>query len=341
MRPLDIIHQLTHLLFLLSIHPGLDFALLEQQKAKISKNQTAADDDLESAFQEASIPVPRKKNREELLKELKLTRSSASAARVAEDGLDRAKMAGRFKPIGAPDKPLEKEKTKRKKRAKDGAEGGERKKKKRRIESEPATDAQRNGDENDKAREQKVLEEMPNEDSRATPPGPPKRKAPTPPPLDDDDDIFADAGEYKGLELSDGDDDDDREERPKTLPKPSSPHSPPASSLSEKPTRNWFGEPVEPDKPPASIKPSSVPPAPVVSLPGSSSRLLSRREEHEDDLIEGTKLRGLTSSTVPSIKDLLAIDEAAEREEKRKAKKEKKKAKKLGEEAKLNREVKR
>jgi len=332
---LDIVHQFTHLLFFLSILPGLDFALLEQQKAKIPQSQPAADDDLESAFLEASISVPRKKTREELLKELKLARSSASVTHVAEDGLDRAKMAGKFKPIGAPDKPLEKEKTKRKKRTKDGAEDGERKRKKRKIESEPATEAQINRDENDKAREQKVFEEMPKEDSKAVPLGPTKRKAPTPPPLDDDDDdIFAEAGEYKGLELSDGDEEDNnKEERPNR-------HSPPAGSLSDKPIRNWFGEPMEPDKAPAPIKPSIVPPAPVVSLPASSNRPQSKREERGDDLIEGTKLRGLTSSAVPSIKDLLAIDEAAEREEKRKAKKEKKKEKKLNEDAKLNREVK-
>ena len=306
----------------------------------MSHVQVAADDDLESAFLEASIAVPRQKTREELVKELKLARSSASAVHVAQDGLDRAKMAGKFKPIGAPDKPLEKEKTKKKKRAKDGAVDGERKKKKRRIESEPATEVQINADDNDKVPEQKVSEEISNEDSKTTRLGPTKRKAPTPPPLDDDNDIFADAGEYMGLELSDGDDDNDKEERPKTPPKLSGRHSPPAGSLSDKPIRNWFGEPLEPDNPPASIKPSSVPLAPIVSLPASSSMPQSRREEHGDDLIEGAKLRGLTSSAIPSIKDLLAIDEAAEREEKRKAKKEKKKAKKLTEEAKVNREVK-
>lgn len=304
--------------------------------------QVAADDDLESAFIEASVSVPGKKTREGLVKELKLARSSAPAVHVAQDGLNRAKMTGKFKPIGAPDKPLEKEKTKKKKRAKDGAEDGERKKKKRKIESESAAKAERNGDENDKVTEQKASEEIPNEDSKATRLGPTKRKAPTPPPLVDDDDIFADAGEYEGLELSEDDDDDDKEERPKTLPKHSGRHTPPAGLVSDdRPTRNWFGEPLEPDKPPASIKPTNVPLAPVVSLSASSSMPQSRREEHGSDLIEGAKLRGLTSSAVPSIKDLLAIDEAAEREEKRKAKKEKKKVKKLNEEAKLNREVKR
>ena len=301
----------------------------------------AADEDLESAFIEASISVPGKKTREGLVKELKLARSSASAAQVAQDGLDRAKMTGKFKPIGAPDKPLEKEKTKKKKRAKDGAEEGERKKKKRKIENEPAAKAERNEDENDKVTEQIVSEAIPNEDSKVTRLGPTKRKAPTPPPLVDDDDIFADAGEYEGLELSEDDDDDDKDERPKTLSKLPGRHSPPAGSVNDRPSRNWFGEPLEPDKTPASIKPSSVPLAPVVSLSASSSMPQSRREEHGADLIEGAKLRGLTSSAVPSIKDLLAIDEAAEREEKRKAKKEKKKVKKLNEEAKLNREVKR
>jgi IK cytokine len=306
----------------------------------MAQSQVAADDDLESAFLEASIPAPKKKTREELVKELKQARSSASAANVTQDGLDRAKIAGKFKPIGAPDNPLEKSKTKKKKRAKDGEEDRGRKKKKRRIESEPTAEAQGNGNENDVTPEQKVSDEIPNEDDKTTRLGPTKQKAPTPPPPDDDDDIFADAGEYKGLEISDEEEEDDKEERPKTLSKPSGHHSPPAGSLSDKPIHNWFGKPIEPDKPPVSIKPSSIAPAPVVSLSASSSKPQSRHEEHGDDLIEGAKLRGLTSSAVPSIKDLLAIDEAAEREEKRKAKKEKKKAKKLSEDAKLNREVK-
>src|SRR5258706_12819304 len=299
--------------------------------------QVAADDDLESAFIEASVSIPGKKTREGLVKELKLARSSASAVHVAQDGLDRAKMTGKFKPIGAPDKSLEKEKTKKKKRAKDGAEDGERKKKKRKIESEPAAKAERNRDENDKVTEQKVSEEIPNEDPKATRLGPTNRKAPSPPPLVDDDDIFADAGEYDGLKLTEDDDDDDdeKEERPKTLPKLSGRHSPPAGSVSDRPNRNWFGEPLEPDKPPAFIKPSSVPLAPVVSLSASGSMPQSSREEHGGDLIEGAKLRGLTSSAVPSIKDLLAIDEPAEREVKRKATKLQTKVKKLNEEVKL------
>lgn len=337
---LGIVHHFTHLLIYLSILPGLDFALLEQQKAKMSQGQAAADDDLESAFMEASVPVPKKKTRDELVDELKQARSSASATYVTQDGLERAKMAGKFKPIGAPDKPIEKEKTKRKKRANDGAEDGERKKKKRKVESEPAAEAQINRDNNDKLPGQKVFEETPSEDARITRVGSTKEKAPTLLPIDDDDDIFADAGEYQGLEVSDGDDDDEEEEKPKTLSKPSGRHSPPRGSPSNKPTRNWFGEPVELDRPPVSLKPSSIAPAPIVPFSESTSKPQLKVNEQEGDLIEGAKLRGLASSAVPSIKDLLAIDQAAEREEKRKAKKEKKKAKKLTEDAKLNREVK-
>jgi IK cytokine len=320
--------------------PGLDFALLEQRKAKLAQSPAAADDDLESAFLEASISVPRKKTREELVKELKQARSSAFAP-PARDGLERAKMAGKFKPIGAPDKPVEKEKTKKKKRAKDGADNGERKKKKRKIESEPAvtTEVQRNGDEDAKTLEQKVSGVTPSGDTEATLPAPTKQKAPTPSPIDDDDDIFADAEEYKGLEVSD--DDDDEEEGPKTPSKPSGRHSPSAGSLSNDPIRNWFGEPVEPDNPPSSSEPPVLTPALVAPSSASSIKPHPRREEHEGDLIEGATLRGLASSTVPSIKDLLAMDEAAEREEKRKAKKEKNKAKKkLSEDTKLDREVK-
>jgi IK cytokine len=303
------------------------------------QNQAAADDDLESAFQEASTSIPRKKTREELIKELKEARSSAPVAHAPQDGLERAKMAGKFKPIGAPDKPVEKEKTKRKKRAKDGADDGKRKKK-RKIDSEPA-EAQRNEAVNDKTLEKNLSGGTPSEVTEATRLVPTTQKALTPLPLNDDDDIFADAGEYKGLEISDDDSGgDNEEERPKTLSKPSGCDPSSASSPNNKPIRNWFGEPVQSDQPPVSLKPSSIAPAPVVSLSATSREPQSRREEHGDDLIEGAKLRGLASSAVPSIKDLLAIDEAAEREEKRRARKEKKKAKKLGEEAKLDREVK-
>lgn len=297
------------------------------------QNQAAADDDLESAFLEASVSVPKKRTREELIMELKQARSSASASRVTQDGLERAKIAGKFKPIGAPNKPVEKEKAKKKKRAKDGTDESERRKK-RKIESEPAAEVQTIRNEKDKAPDQKISGGIPNEDAEATQPSPTKQRVPTPPPIDDDDDIFADAGEYKDLEIS------DEEERPETQSKFSARHSPPPCVPSNKPTHDWFSGPVEPGKPPAPLKPSSIRPAPVDSSFVSSSKPQSRREEHEDDLIEGAKLRGLASSAVPSIKDILAMDEAAEREEKRKAKKEKKKAKKLSEDAKLNREVK-
>ena len=335
MDHLDAVHRFTHLFFFSAILSGLDFALLEQQKAKLGQNQAAADDDLECAFMEASISVPKKKTREELVMELKQARSSASASHVAQDGLERAKIAGKFKPIGAPDKPVEKEKTKKKKRAKDGTEDGERRKKKRKIESEPVIEVQRTGSENDKAPEQEIPGEIPNEDAKAMRLSPTKQRAPTPPLKDDDDDIFADAGEYKGLEIS-----DEEEERPKTDSKFSARHSPPPGAPSDKLSHDWFRGPMEPDKPPTPLNPSSMAPAPVVPSLVSSSKPQPRRGEHQDDLIEGVKLRGLASSVIPSIKDILAMDEAAEREEKRKAKKEKKKAKKLTEDAKLNREVK-
>ena len=332
---LDSVHRFTHLLSLSSILPGLDFALLEQRKAKLVQNQAAADDDLESAFLEASVSVPKKKTRDELVMELKQARSVASTGHMAQDGLERAKIAGKFKPIGAPDKPAEKEKTKKKKRAKDGTDDGERRKKKRKIESKPTTEVQRMGDENDKIPEQKIPKEIAKEDAEVTRLSPTKQKTPTPPPMDDDGDIFADAGEYKGLEISDGE-----EERPKTQSKLSAPHSPAPGVPNSKPTRDWFRGPVEPDQPSAPLEPSSIAPASVVPSFVSRRNPQSRREEHEDGLIEGAKLRGLASSAVPSIKDILAMDEAAEREEKRKAKKEKKKAKKLSEDAKLNKEVK-
>jgi IK cytokine len=133
-------------------------------------------------------------------------------------------------------------------------------------------------------------------------------------PLDDDGDIFADVGEYEGVDL-DGTDDEDAE---KPLEAERN-HTPVASSEGPKRAGGWFGEqpPLETpvnegertdhteDPPPA--PPPEVPPVP----------------DGEDE--EHVRLRPLASSTVPSIREMLAADDALAADEKRRARKEKRK----------------
>ena len=62
---------------------GLDFALLEQTKAKLAATDSVVDDEvLESAFLEGSSSapsIPRKRTREDILKELKEKRGKGGA----------------------------------------------------------------------------------------------------------------------------------------------------------------------------------------------------------------------------------------------------------------------
>ncbi|KAI0687988.1 RED-like protein N-terminal region-domain-containing protein [Cytidiella melzeri] len=86
---------------------GLDFALLEQNKARASTT-TEDDDTLEQAFIEGSsttATLPKKRTREEIVAELKnkRTKGDSQDAKSGTSGdapLDEAKKAGKFKPIG-------------------------------------------------------------------------------------------------------------------------------------------------------------------------------------------------------------------------------------------------
>ncbi|KAJ7286006.1 hypothetical protein C8J57DRAFT_1461262 [Mycena rebaudengoi] len=311
---------------------GLDVALLEQNKAKASLS-TVDDDSLEQAFMEAATEpaVPKKRTREDMIRELKEKRgvkSSTPASKPTDDALEAAKKQGKFKPIGF--KPIgaaADEKAKKKKAKSDGT-GGERKKKKRKLEAEDST----------------VL--MP-------PPPPPSKVAdPTPsvasssstaiPPEDDtpeDFDIFADAGEYQGIDLGDDDDDDDDEDKP-----PGKSNDP---QLEEGEELSGPGSgPVAPGKWfEQDDSDSLLPSAPKLPLPISVPEPPSRpSDEDEEGEVHPTRLVPLQSSALPSIKDLLAMDKAANSSEKWKKRKDKKKSgKEPGDEAaskKMNAEVK-
>ncbi|KAJ7446710.1 RED-like protein N-terminal region-domain-containing protein [Mycena latifolia] len=290
---------------------GLDFALLEQNKAKASLS-TVDDDSLEQAFMAVAseTTVPKKRTREELLRELKEKRGIKSNTATTpdskpnDDAIEAAKKQGKFKPIGF--KPIGgvAEKPKRKKAKGDGVEG-ERKKKKRKVEGA-------------------VEKGEAGETSSLLPPPPlPSDPAPTAssstlvPPEDDmpdDFDIFAGAGEYEGIDLGDEEDDDE----PPAV-EPDKPELEDGEEFTDAPPlRKWF----EDDEPEPLSSSSKLPLAPVNVKPP----VHSADDDEEGELEQPTRLVPLASSALPSIKDLLAMDKAANSSDKWKKRKDKKKS---------------
>ncbi|KAJ7654451.1 hypothetical protein DFH06DRAFT_1269950 [Mycena polygramma] len=286
---------------------GLDVALLEQNKAKASLS-TVDDDSLEQAFKEAvaETTVPKKRTREDMIRELKEKRGITSSTPTPDAALEAAKKQGKFKPIGFKPIGATEEKPRKKKVKADGTEG-DRKKKKRKVEAvEPKGD-----------------------DEKAIPPPPPPsngaQSAPTassstPLSLEDDVpddfDIFAGAGEYEGIDLGDEED----EEEDKETGKPDNPDLEDGEEAEPAP-RTWFEE-DEPDPPPSTSK---LP----LPLPSATSKPPSHpvdEEDEEGEVSQPTRLVPLASSALPSIKDLLAMDKAANSSEKRKKRKDKKKS---------------
>lgn len=263
---------------------GLDIALLEQNKAKAGVSATA-DEDLEEAFAE----IPKKRTREDIVRELKEKRGqgASSSAEPSQPSKSKFKPVG-FKPVGAPEDGAKKKKKKARVLA-----DGEPKKKKRKVATTPEAGPSHS----------KTVDEP-----TAVPP-----KSPSPPPepalVDDDMDIFADAGDYDGLNMDDADDDDVEEGH----------HSDgelrqDADEGTSQPIirGRWFGD---------ERSPSPTPDKPL-ALPVQNSTADSNVEEGEVPL----RLQGLDGSL--SVKEMLALDEEAARDEKRRKRKEKSKKKK-------------
>ncbi|KAF8216599.1 hypothetical protein K438DRAFT_1559074, partial [Mycena galopus ATCC 62051] len=280
---------------------GLDIALLEQNKAKASRS-TVDDDSLEQAFIEAASEptVPKKRTREDILLVIKEKKKGLKSSAPADDGaLDAAKKQGKFKPIGF--KPIAEDKPKKKKAKTDGVDG-ERKKKKRKVERSEV----------DKAVEESSLAPAQPSNADSDPKASSSKLQPPEDDMPDDFDIFADAGEYEGLDLGDEDeedgvvarkrDDPELEEGEESAPQP----------------RQWFAD----DEPPVPSSTSKLPLPPVPEK--SPPRPVDEEEEGE---VEQMRLVPLASSALPSIKDLLAMDEAANSSKKWKKKKDKKKGK--------------
>ncbi|RXW23876.1 hypothetical protein EST38_g1969 [Candolleomyces aberdarensis] len=299
---------------------GLDFALLEQNKARAALvNDKFDDESLEQVFQEAASgdnPKKNKKTREELLRELKGKRTSEGneggegeqplSPEEEPRKLELAKQQGKFKPIGF--KPIGQPaaEPKKKKKAKGDGIDGERKKKKRKLDSQ-----------------QGVEEQQPKAEATVQPAAPPPPAEPEPEPVDEDFDIFAGAGDYEGLELEDDDEEDSAkpERRRATV---EDEEEDPSSSTRPK---QWIS--IEEDgailrsKSPEPPRSASPPPEP------SSSKAAFRNPEAEDGEMDEDvpmKLVPLASSALPSVRDFLDMDRAATSSWKNKKRKDKKKS---------------
>lgn len=278
---------------------GLDFALLEQNKAKYGFTADDADE-IEKALMESSSSrvepaVPKKRTREDLIKDLKAKRakgeSPATVAPADSPELEVAKQQGKFKPIGF--KPIGATEEKKKKKKGDG---DRERKKKRKVEGE----TNKGGDvdmldETQKASTSKAAE--------------PPRVEEAPEPVDKDFDIFADVGEYEGLDI-----DEDDEDEGKT----GAMQVPPDAAAAAPPPRRWIDDDEPPAAPP---EPTPEPSTRVSHHP--NSRPVSEGEMSEDE--KPMRLVPLASSALPSIKDLLEADKAAASYTKNKKKKDKKK----------------
>ena len=292
---------------------GLDFALLEQNKVRLASTSSKQDDEaLEEVFAQKastlSAPTSTKRSRADIIKELKEKRANGGGSEQPKEEAvsEKTPDSSKFRPIGF--KPIgtsTEEKVKKKKKK----EGSEPKKKKRKVEPS-SVDAGEEAGLKGVATLPSLLVGHTASKSASTKP----IKAET---AEDDFDIFADAGEYEGVEVGSDDDDDKESEtgHERRHPGPSVASTVDASAL---PSRGWFdndaaeSEP-EPEEPPPKAPAEQPTPIPEPGV-----------EAEEEQL---ARLAPLTSSAIPSIRDFLAMDEAVEKEEIRKARKEKRKGK--------------
>jgi len=329
---------------------GLDFALLEQTRGRVEAVTSVQDDEsLEDAFRTASsstepfAAVPRKRTREEIVQELKekrgKTANSNGGGPGALDngkatGIEEVKREGKFKPIGF--KPVGAQSASSKGKDKDGV----RKKKKRKVDSDSAAPIAEKKPETlvkDSGKDETVLHTS-NGTSTAG------KKAPDPEPADEVFDIFADAGDYEGVNFDDDDDDDDDKNAERKAPPEVA--IPPEEELDQPPPRKWFDDDELPPPPPEH---SPTVPADSKGKGKAGNRASQGPSDNEEGELEAEpdkpmRLAPLASSSLPSIRDVLAVDSALDEKDKRKARKEKRKAggggegKKVSAEAKLNRD---
>lgn len=284
---------------------GLDFALLEQNRAKTAAISTVEDDEaLEEAYLDTSVvPIESvthpKKSRQDLVNELKDKREQnrTTESRTADAGIEEAKKVGKFKPIGF--KPIggDSEGKKRKKEK----EGGEKKKKKRRVDQ--GNDKPSGVSDSTQSSVPPLQATLPEKDKQ-------------PEPLDPEFDIFAGVEEYAPEIEDDSSDEDNR---------PGTEDSQGQQDVEQPRKWGWLDEPRSP------------PPPPKEPTPPPAKQPLEEKVEEAEEEPAPMRLVPLASSV--SVKDILAVDDAAAKEEKRKARKEKKKKKaELNAQEKVNRD---
>jgi IK cytokine len=290
---------------------GLDFALFEQNKAKTVATSAVEDDEaLEQAFLGVdagtsadvveSTTQPKKKSRQDLIRELKEKRghNKSPEDNTVDAGIEAAKNAGKFKPIGF--KPIGGDSEGRKRKKKEGAE---KKKKKLKMDESEGKPAEVSHSAQDPTPSSATLPRV--------------EKQPEPEPLYPDFDIFAGVEEYIG-EAEEDSADEDKRSVAEGLQEPWKDANRPRKG-------GWIGEPKSPTPPPKEPTPPPV-------------------KEPSEGKVEGFEEERAPMRLVPlassfSVKDVLAIDDAVTKEEKRKARKEKKKKKaELNTEAKANRD---
>ncbi|KDQ61747.1 hypothetical protein JAAARDRAFT_66814 [Jaapia argillacea MUCL 33604] len=326
---------------------GLDYALLEQNKAKEAAVSSVADDlSLEQAFLDSASSAKvggegKKRTRDEIVGELKKRRKGLEGdldldldldakrrkveqeeeERVEEEKRKSLAATGKFKPIGF--KPITSSTTDKpkNKKGKEPQDGEKKKRKKKKVVPEVgsgpsvATESKPVG----------KLEDKPQQPTSSTsPPQPTQPPAPRQPPiqepqepLEEDFDIFAGAGDYTGIDLgSDSDSDPERPSAPSKHPTQPHPESEPETTLPKK--ANWFGSPAHSPSPPPLA-------STILKAVASGSGTKPEDGEVEGEEEGEMRLVPLSSSAIPSIKEFLAMEQEEEKKEKRRAKKEKKK----------------
>ncbi|KAL4078583.1 hypothetical protein V8B97DRAFT_1044887 [Scleroderma yunnanense] len=281
-------------------------SLLEQNKTRAAAS-TEDDDMLERAFVDASSVESgsKKRKREDIIRELKAKQQNETVNQFTKEerpALEAAKQLGKFKPIGF--KPIGQKEEKPKKRKVKDEKNGE--KKRRRAERH----SQKIDQESSPGPEKGPTVVLPSDSVQEQQPLPPE---PEPESLDEDFDIFAGAGEYQGI-LNDDDESDG--ELDGNEPRILEPSLRPLEELPRPVKGGWFGD-AEPE------------PCPLPTIPVSITKSPPQETAIEEEE-EGRRLKALESSALPSIRDFLAMQEAAEKVEKRKARKEKKKKTKKG-----------
>ncbi|KAK4045970.1 hypothetical protein OIV83_006481 [Microbotryomycetes sp. JL201] len=279
---------------------GLDMALLEREKAKQANESDVTleqvEDELDRALLEKAEKRTKKRTRDDLIAELKARAASGSAgADVEADRQERKSKPTGFKPIGW--KAVESAEPEKKKK---------KKKKKKVVQQDETKD--------------EVAPAVAPTAGATEPKTEPSRPLPTTLPTidveDDDFDIFGGAGDYKGMDTDS--DSDNGAKTPRPAPEVS-------STTTEAGVKRKYFDDDDDDDMTRTTAPTTVTQlasnAAVAAAAASTSHETGDGENEDDETSSGTRLQPLAGSAIPSVRDLLDMDDAAEKEEKRKQRK--------------------